>query len=252
MQDESKHRGFQGIHHSNKTAFSIAFFAAFSAFFPHFPAFFANPGDRIPPPPRRPACSTWVTVRSQSVALQLLSITIQNRLDCARPVTSNLLLGPLRLMTPTRVQSGWHSSAQASRGDPDGPAGSRSLQTVPQSACRALCPGTSQILGRVCDKRIDVPRPNLRWGHKRHDPPPPPTGNQIPRPCAKTPSHRPPPLRATGSQSAAQGGFARSVGSVPPKQGTPCPRTAVPRTRPLPPKRQNAWGCCAALMGNTG
>ena len=40
-----------GKHHSNKPAFSIAFFAAFSAFFPHFPAFFANPGDRIPPPP---------------------------------------------------------------------------------------------------------------------------------------------------------------------------------------------------------
>ena len=41
----------RGKHHSNKTAFSIAFFNAFSAFFPHFSAFFANPGDRIPPPP---------------------------------------------------------------------------------------------------------------------------------------------------------------------------------------------------------
>ena len=43
----------RGKHHSNKTAFSIAFFAAFSAFFPHFSAFFANPGDRISPPPLR-------------------------------------------------------------------------------------------------------------------------------------------------------------------------------------------------------
>ena len=41
----------RGKHHSNKTAFSIAFFAAFSAFFPHFSAFFANPGDHIFPPP---------------------------------------------------------------------------------------------------------------------------------------------------------------------------------------------------------
>ena len=41
----------RGKHHSNKTAFSIAFFALFSAFFPHFSAFFANPGDRIPTPP---------------------------------------------------------------------------------------------------------------------------------------------------------------------------------------------------------
>ena len=39
----------RGKHHSHKTAFSIAFFAAFSAFFPHFSAFI--PGDRIPPPP---------------------------------------------------------------------------------------------------------------------------------------------------------------------------------------------------------
>ena len=44
----------RGKHHSNKTAFSIAFFAAF---FPHFSAFFANPGDRIPPPP---PCPIWV------------------------------------------------------------------------------------------------------------------------------------------------------------------------------------------------
>ena len=46
----------RGKHHSNKTAFSIAFFAAFSAFFPHFSAFFANPGDRISPPPSGEAC----------------------------------------------------------------------------------------------------------------------------------------------------------------------------------------------------
>ena len=38
-------------HNSNQTAFSIAFFAAFSAFFPQLFAFFANPSDRISPPP---------------------------------------------------------------------------------------------------------------------------------------------------------------------------------------------------------
>ena len=37
----------RGKHHSHQTAFSIAFFAAFSAFCLHFPAFFANPGDLI-------------------------------------------------------------------------------------------------------------------------------------------------------------------------------------------------------------
>ena len=41
----------RGKHHFNQTAFYIAFFAAFSAFSPHFSAFFANSGDRIPPPP---------------------------------------------------------------------------------------------------------------------------------------------------------------------------------------------------------
>ena len=41
----------RGKHHSNKTAFSIAFFAAFSAFFVYFSTFFANPGDRTSPSP---------------------------------------------------------------------------------------------------------------------------------------------------------------------------------------------------------
>ena len=46
-----KHRDFGGIHHSNTTAFSIAFFPHFPHFFRISPHFFANPGDRIPPPP---------------------------------------------------------------------------------------------------------------------------------------------------------------------------------------------------------
>ena len=49
----------RGKHHCNKTALSIAFFAAFSAFFPHFSAFFAHPGAAFPPPPPA-SISGWV------------------------------------------------------------------------------------------------------------------------------------------------------------------------------------------------
>ena len=40
-----------GIHHSDKTAFSVAFFAAFSAFFRIFPHFLPIPVTAFPPPP---------------------------------------------------------------------------------------------------------------------------------------------------------------------------------------------------------
>ena len=52
MQDETKHRGFEGAYTiPTKLHFLLHFLAVFSAFSPHFPAFFARTADRIIPPP---------------------------------------------------------------------------------------------------------------------------------------------------------------------------------------------------------
>ena len=78
----------RGIHHSNKTAFSIAFFAAFSAFFPHFSAFFANPGDRIPPPP--PPLCLLSTIQMTVGVAEFTNIALLCNVLCREGVQCNV------------------------------------------------------------------------------------------------------------------------------------------------------------------
>ena len=71
--------GSRGKHHSKKSAFSIAFFATFSAFFPHFPAFFANSATAFPPPPlplTRVAAASGATLLFMLLVLVLVLLVL--------------------------------------------------------------------------------------------------------------------------------------------------------------------------------